>query len=163
MRSKCSCSSLEPLLVSRKELAVVLGISLRTLDRHITRCELRPIRKGRRVLFHRKEVAYFVNGFSKTNGAMKAMSLREPLLLSRKQAAVVLDKSLRTVDNLVTRRALRTLRVGRRVLFDPRALESYRNYHLVTAKKENANGIERDHSSSSPRDSSDFSRVKGAF
>jgi excisionase family DNA binding protein len=129
-------NELDVLLVSRKNLAVLLGISLRTVDRLVTLGELHTIHKGRRVLFHRNEVTNFVNRYSATSGTTKVMRIGEPLLLSRQRVAVVLEKSLRTIDNLVARGALQIVRVGRRVLFDPWTLDSYGSeYHQAKAKK----------------------------
>jgi excisionase family DNA binding protein len=47
------------LLVSRKDSARALGISLRTLDTLVSRREIRARRIGRRVLFERREIERF--------------------------------------------------------------------------------------------------------
>lgn len=49
----------EPLLLSRKETAAVLGISLRTLDTLVIQGEIATRRVRRRVLFERRELERF--------------------------------------------------------------------------------------------------------
>jgi excisionase family DNA binding protein len=54
----------QPLLISRREAATLLGLSLRTLDYLIARKELCVRKVGRRVLLPRRAVEKFVNASS---------------------------------------------------------------------------------------------------
>lgn len=47
----------------------------------------------------------------------------DKLLFSKKESATVLGVSLRTVENLINRKALETRRIGRRRLVPRRSLE----------------------------------------
>ena len=49
----------------------------------------------------------------------------KPLLLSRRDAAVLLSISIRSLDNLIARRRLPVRKVGKRVLVPLAALESF--------------------------------------
>ena len=51
--------------------------------------------------------------------------MSEPILLDKKAAATLLSVSVRTVDNLISRRELVPRRVGRRVLIPRQALEQF--------------------------------------
>ena len=57
------------LLVSRRETAQALGLSVRTLDALVARHEIRPRRIGRRVLFERSELERFVRRDHSTRAA----------------------------------------------------------------------------------------------
>jgi excisionase family DNA binding protein len=46
----------------------------------------------------------------------------EPILIGKKQAAQLLAISLRSIDNLISRKELRTRRIGRRCLIEWREL-----------------------------------------
>ena len=50
---------IEQLLLSRKECAVALGLSIGTIDVLIRRGLLKTVEKGRRTLVHRNEVTRF--------------------------------------------------------------------------------------------------------
>jgi excisionase family DNA binding protein len=59
--------------------------------------------------------------------------MQERLLFSRREAAILLNLSLRTLDNLVARGELRVRRVGRRRLVERRELERFsRQDHRVS-------------------------------
>lgn len=58
----------ERLLVSRREAAVLLGLSVRTLDNLVLRGELRVRRIGRRVLVERRELERFARRDHRTAG-----------------------------------------------------------------------------------------------
>jgi excisionase family DNA binding protein len=51
----------QPVLISRREAAASLGLSLRTLDYLIARREIRVRRVGRRVLVSRHALEMFAN------------------------------------------------------------------------------------------------------
>jgi len=53
---------LQPMLVSKKEAARLLGVCLRTVDCLIERGELRPKKIGRRVLLQYEDLQQFVEG-----------------------------------------------------------------------------------------------------
>jgi len=49
----------------------------------------------------------------------------QPLLYTKRDAATLLSLSLRTVDNLIARKELRTVRIGRRVLIPVAELNQF--------------------------------------
>jgi excisionase family DNA binding protein len=51
--------------------------------------------------------------------------LNEAILLTKNEVARLLSVSLRTVDNLVSRKELMPRRIGRRLLFERRTLEQF--------------------------------------
>jgi excisionase family DNA binding protein len=58
----------EPMLLSRKEVARALGISLRLIDTLVARGELRVRRIGRRTLVERRECEKFARRDHQTQG-----------------------------------------------------------------------------------------------
>lgn len=54
-----------PLLLSKKDSARILGISLRKLDYITSEGKLHPLRIGRRVLFRYRDLAQFAGGSAK--------------------------------------------------------------------------------------------------
>jgi len=58
--------SIESILMSRKDVSRILGISIRTLDGLVLCREIRVRRIGRRVLFDRREIERFAERDHKT-------------------------------------------------------------------------------------------------
>jgi excisionase family DNA binding protein len=66
----------------------------------------------------------------------KATPLK-PVLISKRDAAVLLAVSLRTVENLIARRSLPVCKIGKRVLIPFSALEAFaKNDHETGQRKE---------------------------
>ncbi len=63
------------------------------------------------------------------------MNELQPLLVSKKQAALMLGLSVRSIENLVARKELVPHRVGRRVLFLRKSLEQFARRDHPTAKE----------------------------
>ena len=59
---------LEKILISKKETATALGLSIRTIDYLIKRGELIPKRVGARVLFRRDELTRFAQDGAEGKG-----------------------------------------------------------------------------------------------
>jgi excisionase family DNA binding protein len=51
--------------------------------------------------------------------------MNEAILISRKDASLLLGISIRTLDTLVSRREIRVRHVGRRILFERREVERF--------------------------------------
>lgn len=70
-------------------------------------------------------------GVSPAEGRQKLSEL-QPLLVSKKQAALMLGLSVRSIENFVARKQLVPRRVGRRVLFSRESLEQFARHDHST-------------------------------
>lgn len=65
----------------------------------------------------------------------------EVLLVDKRNAAVALGVSVRTIDNLIATKQLRVRRIGRRTLIPRRALEQFAQAdHVTSLSKEHSSG-----------------------
>jgi excisionase family DNA binding protein len=68
--------------------------------------------------------------------------MSEPLLVSKREAAVMLGLSIRTLENLLSLKELPARRIGRRCLIERQALERFarRDHRTKQERKGNDNG-----------------------
>lgn len=64
--------------------------------------------------------------------------MSDQILLSRKQAAVALSVSLRTLDSLISSKQILVRRIGRRCLIPWRALEQFARHDHANVSLESA-------------------------
>ncbi len=60
---------MEPILLDKRQTALLLGVSIRTIDNFVAARELRPRRLGKRILFERRELERFARSDHATGQA----------------------------------------------------------------------------------------------